>query len=72
MSRNHNIDQYPWEATEDNDKKRALIKELFKKRTEKRIEKKTEKKDAKLDIGRSAPQPEKSEMQKIWESRSLN
>lgn len=72
MSRNNNIDQYPWEATEDDHKKRALIKELFKKRTEKLIEKKTEEKEAKIDLTRNAPQPEKSEMQKIWENQSLN
>lgn len=72
MSRNHNIDQYPWEATEDNQRKRELIKEISKIRGAKPVEKKIDKVKNGINLGRSAPQPEKSEMQKIWESQSLN
>lgn len=72
MARNNDIEQSNWEETWDNDRKRELIKEISKIRGAKPVEKKIDKVKNGINLGRSAPQPEKSEMQKICESQSLN
>ena len=72
MSWSNGIEQSPWEETRDNNRKKELIKDLSKARASKTADKQIDGEGAKLDIGRSAPQPEKSEMQKIWENQSLN